>query len=100
MIAGRCISLRRLRTDHLDLLWLHTWDFLTPVDEVLRALDDVVAARARCSTSESPTLRRGSWPTAAGRAPRLDPLHRLQIQYSLAERTPRATCSRWPRRSP
>jgi aryl-alcohol dehydrogenase-like predicted oxidoreductase len=37
-------SLRRLRTDYVDLYWLHVWDSLTPVDEVLRALDDVVRA--------------------------------------------------------
>lgn len=37
-------SLRRLRTDYVDLLWLHMWDGLTPVDEVVRALDDLVSA--------------------------------------------------------
>ena len=37
-------SLRRLNTDHVDLLWLHMWDGMTPVDEVLRALDDLVRA--------------------------------------------------------
>ena len=35
-------SLRRLDTDHIDLLWLHMWDGLTPVEEVMRALDDLV----------------------------------------------------------
>jgi aryl-alcohol dehydrogenase-like predicted oxidoreductase len=37
-------SLRRLRTDRIDLLWMHMWDGITPVDEVVRALDDLVAA--------------------------------------------------------
>jgi aryl-alcohol dehydrogenase-like predicted oxidoreductase len=37
-------SLRRLRTDFVDLLWLHMWDGMTPVEEVVRALDDVVSA--------------------------------------------------------
>jgi len=37
-------SLRRLQTDHVDLLWVHAWDFTTPVDEVMRGLDDLVAA--------------------------------------------------------
>ncbi|MED7950339.1 aldo/keto reductase [Streptomyces sp. BE20] len=37
-------SLRRLRTDHLDLLWVHARDTLTPVPEVMRALEDVVRA--------------------------------------------------------
>jgi aryl-alcohol dehydrogenase-like predicted oxidoreductase len=35
-------SLRRLRTDYLDLLWLHMWDYTTPVEEIARAMDDVV----------------------------------------------------------
>lgn len=35
-------SLRRLRTDYVDVLWLHMWDALTPIEEVVRALDDQV----------------------------------------------------------
>lgn len=35
-------SLRRLGTDHVDLLWLHMWDYTTPLAEVLRAVDDQV----------------------------------------------------------
>jgi aryl-alcohol dehydrogenase-like predicted oxidoreductase len=37
-------SLRRLNTDYIDLLWLHMWDGMTPVEEVVRALDDLVRA--------------------------------------------------------
>jgi aryl-alcohol dehydrogenase-like predicted oxidoreductase len=37
-------SLKRLRTDHVDLYWVHAWDFTTPVEEVVRALDDFVRA--------------------------------------------------------
>jgi aryl-alcohol dehydrogenase-like predicted oxidoreductase len=37
-------SLKRLNTDHVDLLWLHMWDGVTPVEEVMRALDDLVRA--------------------------------------------------------
>jgi aryl-alcohol dehydrogenase-like predicted oxidoreductase len=37
-------SLRRLDTDYVDLLWLHMWDGLTPIEEVLRAFDDLVRA--------------------------------------------------------
>lgn len=37
-------SLRRLKSDYLDLLYLHMWDGLTPVEEVIRALDDLVRA--------------------------------------------------------
>lgn len=35
-------SLKRLNTDYIDMLWLHMWDFTTPIDEVLRAFDDLV----------------------------------------------------------
>ncbi len=35
-------SLRRLRTDHIDLYWVHIWDRHTPVEETMRALDDAV----------------------------------------------------------
>ncbi len=34
-------SLKRLRTDYIDLYWLHEWDGLTPLEETLRALDDL-----------------------------------------------------------
>lgn len=35
-------SLKRLNTDYIDLLWVHVWDFLTPIDEVLKGLDALV----------------------------------------------------------
>jgi aryl-alcohol dehydrogenase-like predicted oxidoreductase len=35
-------SLKRLRTDYIDLLWIHIYDYTTPIDEVVRALDDLV----------------------------------------------------------
>jgi aryl-alcohol dehydrogenase-like predicted oxidoreductase len=37
-------SLRRLRTDHVDVYWVHIWDRHTPIDETMRALDDAVTA--------------------------------------------------------
>jgi aryl-alcohol dehydrogenase-like predicted oxidoreductase len=37
-------SLRRLNTDYIDLLYLHMWDYVTPVEEVLRAVDDLIRA--------------------------------------------------------
>lgn len=37
-------SLRRLNTDHIDLLYLHMWDYSTPVEEVMRGLDDLARA--------------------------------------------------------
>ena len=37
-------SLRRLRTDRIDLLWMHMWDGISPIGDVVRALDDLVSA--------------------------------------------------------
>lgn len=37
-------SLRRLRTDYIDIYWVHIWDRHTPVEETMRALDDAVRA--------------------------------------------------------
>src|SRR2546430_3145895 len=37
-------SLRRMRTDRIDLLWMHMWDGMTPIEEVMRAFDDLVAS--------------------------------------------------------
>ncbi len=35
-------SLKRLRTDYIDLLWVHIYDYSTPIDEMLRALEDLI----------------------------------------------------------
>lgn len=35
-------SLRRMQTDHIDLYWLHSFDANTPIDETLRAMDDLI----------------------------------------------------------
>lgn len=37
-------SLKRLDTDYIDILWVHAWDELTPIEETMRALDDLVRA--------------------------------------------------------
>jgi aryl-alcohol dehydrogenase-like predicted oxidoreductase len=44
MVQAVEASLRRLNTDFIDVLWLHMWDGLTPVDEILRSFDDLVRA--------------------------------------------------------
>ncbi len=44
MVASVEASLKRLGTDHIDLLWVHFPDELTPMDELLRGLDDPVSA--------------------------------------------------------
>lgn len=44
MVRSVEASLNRLGTDYIDLLYLHMWDGTTPVQEVLRAMDDLVRA--------------------------------------------------------
>lgn len=82
-------SLKRLKMDRVDLLWLHAWDFLTPVDEVMRALDDLVRAGKVLYVGISDTP---AW--VVSRANTMaelmgwSPFVALQIEYSLAQRTP------------
>ena len=52
-------SLKRLRTDCIDLYQVHEWDGQTPLEETLEALDDLVR-RARCATSAAPTSPAGT----------------------------------------
>jgi aryl-alcohol dehydrogenase-like predicted oxidoreductase len=81
-------SLRRLRTDYVDIYWLHNFDPATPAEETLRALDDQVSAgKVRyVGFSDVP-----AWATAeAATIARLRgwaPIIALQLEYSLLERT-------------
>lgn len=51
-------SLRRLGTDYIDFYHVHEWDGQTPLEETLRALDDLIAG-ARSATSAVPTTQPG-----------------------------------------
>lgn len=53
-------SLRQLKTDYIDLYWVHIWDFTTRTDEVMRALDDLVRQGKSC-ISVFPMLPHGSF---------------------------------------
>jgi aryl-alcohol dehydrogenase-like predicted oxidoreductase len=81
-------SLRRLRTDYIDLYWMHCWDAHTPIEETMRALDDLVrAGKVRyIGFSDTP-----AWKVAQAQTMALfrgwTPLIALQIEYSLIERT-------------
>jgi len=81
-------SLRRLRTDYIDLYWMHVWDRLTPVEETMRALDDLVrAGKVRyIGFSDTPAWKVAEAQTIA-RFRGWAPLVALQIEYSLMERT-------------
>lgn len=80
-------SLRRLRTDYIDLYLLHTWDRITPAEEVVRTLDDLVrAGKIRyAGLSDVPAWYAARAQTYA-EAHALTPLVNMQLEYSLAER--------------
>lgn len=80
-------SLKRLKTDYLDLYWLHAWDYTTPVEEVLRGLDDLVRQGKVLYIGISDTP---AWVVSMANAiAELRGWSRfvaLQIRYSLADR--------------
>ena len=89
MVQAVEASLKRLKTDYIDLYWLHIWDFLTPIDEVMRAFDDLVRAGkilyAGISDAPAWVVSRANtmaelrgWTSFIG----------LQIEYSLIQRAP------------
>jgi len=81
-------SLRRLRTEYLDLLWLHNWDRGTPIEETLRALDDLVRdGKVRyLGFSDVPAWVASEAQTIA-HFRGWSPVVALQLEYSLLERT-------------
>jgi len=80
-------SLKRLRTDYIDLYLLHTWDRVTPAEEVLRTFDDLVrAGKIRyAGLSDVPAWYAARMQTLA-EAHAMTTLVNLQLQYSLVER--------------
>jgi aryl-alcohol dehydrogenase-like predicted oxidoreductase len=77
-----------LQADYIDLLWVHAWDPLTPVDELMRALDDQVRAGKvlYVGMSDAPawTVSRANT-LAESRG--WSPFSAIQVAYSLVERT-------------
>jgi len=81
-------SLKRLRTDYIDLYWVHIWDQITPAEETMRGLDDLVSQGKVLYTgiSDAPAW----WIAQANTLAHLrgwSPFVGLQIEYSLIERT-------------
>jgi len=82
-------SLQRLQTDFIDVLYLHIWDDLTPVDEVLRGLDDLIRQGKvnYAAISDTP-----AWIVAKGNTMAelmgWSQFIALQVEYSLLQRTP------------
>jgi aryl-alcohol dehydrogenase-like predicted oxidoreductase len=82
-------SLKRLKTDFIDVFYLHIWDDITPMDEVLRGLDDLIRQGKITYAAISDTP---AWQVAKGNT--LAELMgwsqfiALQVEYSLIQRTP------------
>ncbi|HUE75226.1 MAG TPA: aldo/keto reductase [Chloroflexota bacterium] len=88
MVQSLEASLKRLGTDYVDLYWVHAWDFVTPVEEVMRGLDDLVRsgkvlyigisnAPAWVIAQANTLADLRGWTSFAG----------IQVNYSLIERT-------------
>lgn len=82
-------SLKRLNTDYIDLFWLHAWDFTTPVEEVMRSLDDMVRQGKvlYVGISDTPAWIISQANTIA-QYQGWTPFVALQVEYSLIQRTP------------
>jgi aryl-alcohol dehydrogenase-like predicted oxidoreductase len=82
-------SLKRLNTEFIDLLWLHVWDFTTPVEEVMRGLDDLIRSGKvnYIGISDTPAWIVSQTNTLA-ELRGWTKFIALQIEYSLIERTP------------
>lgn len=80
-------SLQRLGTDYIDLYMLHTWDQLTPAEEVMRTLDDLVrAGKVRhVAVSDVPAWYTAQAQTLA-KERHWEPISTIQLEYSLVER--------------
>ncbi len=81
-------SLKRLKTDYVDLYHLHVWDYTTPIEEVMRAFEDMVRAGKvlYCGISDTP-----AWIVSRGQTLAemrgWAPFCAMQLEYSLLERT-------------
>jgi aryl-alcohol dehydrogenase-like predicted oxidoreductase len=80
-------SLRRLQTDYIDLYWLHAWDTITPVEEVVSTLNDLVRAGKirHYGFSDTPAWYVARAQTLAEKEGK-ERLIALQLEYSLVQR--------------
>jgi aryl-alcohol dehydrogenase-like predicted oxidoreductase len=88
MVQSVEASLRRMGTDYIDLYWLHVWEFRTPVEEVMRAVDDLVRAGKVLyfGLSDTPAWKVAQAHTLAGLRGWTG-VSAIQVEYSLIERT-------------
>ena len=81
-------SLKRLKTDYIDLLWLHIWDYTTPIEEGMRAYDDLIRAGKILYAGASNVP---AWLIAQGNTLAQfhgwTPFIATQVEYSIVERS-------------
>ncbi|MCI2418397.1 aldo/keto reductase [Saccharopolyspora sp. K220] len=87
IVASLDTSLRRLRTDYVDLYWLHMWDAMTPVEEVMSTLDALIRnGKVRAIGLSNVPAWYAAKAQMIARSCHWEPVAALQMEYSLAER--------------
>src|SRR4029079_4188057 len=88
MVQSLEASLRRLNTDYIDLYWVHAWDQTTPVEEMMRALDDMIKSGKilYIGISDAPAWIVSQANTLANLKGWTE-FASIQIEYNLIERT-------------
>lgn len=81
-------SLRQLKTDRIDLLWLHVWDYTTGIDEIMRGFDDLVSSGKVLYVGFSDTP---AWEVSRANMMAdllgMNPVVAIQVERSLLQRT-------------
>lgn len=88
MVSSLEQSLKRMKTDHVDLYWAHISDAVTPVEELLRGFEDLVREGKilYAGLSDFPAWRVARAATIAELRGSL-PIAAIQVEYSLVQRT-------------
>jgi aryl-alcohol dehydrogenase-like predicted oxidoreductase len=89
MVSAVEASLKRLRSEYIDLLWVHMWDSVTPIEEVMHGLDALIRAGKilYVGVSDHPAWVVAQANTLAA-LKHWTPFVAMQIEYSLIQRTP------------
>lgn len=88
ILASLDASLRRLDTDYVDLYWLHMWDAMTPVEEVMATFDTLVrSGKVRAVGLSNIPAWYAAKAQLLAQARGWEPVAALQLEYSLAERS-------------